>query len=55
MLDLAISLRMGNYGPVHMDVMPVTEVQELFACELRAIIGDDDVGHHESMDYVGEE
>jgi len=35
--------------------MPVTEVQELFASELRAIVVDNDVGYPESVDYVGEE
>jgi len=35
--------------------MPVAEVQELFAGELCAVIGDDDVGYPESVDYVGEE
>ena len=35
--------------------MSVTEVQELFAGELCAIIGDDDVGYPEPVDYVGEE
>jgi len=38
-----------------MDVMSVIEVQELFAYELHAIIGDDDVGHSKPMDYVSEE
>jgi len=35
--------------------MSITEVQELFASELRAIVGDDDVGYPKSVDYVGEE
>jgi hypothetical protein len=38
-----------------MDVMPITEVQELFANELCSIVGDDDVGYPKSVDYVGEE
>ena len=38
-----------------MDVMPVTVVQELFAYELGAIVGDDDVGYSELVDNVGEE
>jgi len=38
-----------------MDVMPITDVQELLACELCAVVGDDDIGHPESMDYVDEE
>jgi len=35
--------------------MPIIEVQELFASELCAIVGDDDVGYPKSVDYVGEE
>ena len=35
--------------------MPIREVQELFAGELCAIVGDDDVGYPEPVDYVGEE
>jgi len=35
--------------------MPITEVQELFASELCAIVGDDDVGYPKSVDYVGDE
>jgi len=38
-----------------MDVMPIAEVQELFASELRAIVGDNDVGYSKPVDYVGEE
>jgi len=34
--------------------MPVAKVQELFAGELRAIVGDNDVGYSEPVDYVGE-
>jgi len=35
--------------------MSVAEVQELFAGELRAIVGDNDVGYSESVEYVSEE
>jgi len=35
--------------------MPVTEVQELFAGELGAIVGDDDIGYPKPVDNVGEE
>jgi len=35
--------------------MPVTEVQELFAGELSAIVGDDDVWNPKLVDDVGEE
>jgi len=38
-----------------MDVMTVTEVQEFFARELGAIVGDDDVGYPKPVDDVGEE
>jgi len=55
MLDLAVGLRMGYCRPVHTDVMPVAEVQELFASELGTIVGDDDVRYPEPVDYVSEE
>ena len=35
--------------------MPIIDVQELFAIELCAIVGDDDVGYPKPVDYVGEE
>jgi len=35
--------------------MPVAEVQELFAGELGAVVGDDDVGYPKPVDDVGEE
>ena len=35
--------------------MPITEVQELFADELRAIVSDDDVRYPKPVDYVSEE
>ena len=54
-LDLAVSSRVCYCRPVHTDVMPITEVQELFASELCAIVGDDDVGYPKPVDYVGEE
>jgi len=54
-LDLAVISRVSYCRPVHTDVMPITKVQELFAHELCAIVGDDDVGYPKSMDYVDEE
>jgi len=38
-----------------MDVMLVIEVQELFASELHAVVGEDDVGYPKSVDYDGED
>ena len=35
--------------------MPIAEVQELFAGELSAVVGDDDIGDPKPMDNVGEE
>jgi len=37
-----------------MDVMPITEVQELFASEFCVVVGDDDVGYPKLVDYVSE-
>jgi hypothetical protein len=42
-------------GPVHPDVVVLAEVQELFASELCAVVGDDGVRDPETMDDVGEE
>jgi hypothetical protein len=42
-------------GPVHSDVVILTEVQELFAGELGAVVGDDGVRDPKAMDVVGEE
>ena len=55
MFDLAVSSRVGHCGPVHMDVILVTLVQELFAGELSAVVGDDNVGNPKPVDDVGEE
>ena len=55
MLDLAVSSRVGYCRPVHTDVMPIAEVLELFAGELGAVVGDDDIGDPKPMDNVGEE
>ena len=54
-LDLAVSSRVSYCRPVHADVMPITEIQELFASELCPIVGDDDVGYPKPVDYIGEE
>ena len=35
--------------------MPIADVQELFAGELSAVVGDDDVGNPKPLDDVGEE
>jgi len=55
MLDLAVRLRVSYHGPVHTDVMLIAKVQELFAGELCAVVGDNDVGYPEPVDNVGEE
>jgi hypothetical protein len=42
-------------GPVHPDVVILAEVQELYAGELGAVVGDDGVRDPKAMDDVGEE
>jgi hypothetical protein len=42
-------------GLVHTDVVVLTEVQELLASELGAIVSDDGVRDPKAMDDVGEE
>ena len=54
-LDLAVSSRVGYCGPVHTDVMLIAEGRELFAGELSAVVGDDDIGNPKPVDDVGEE
>ena len=54
-LDLAVSSRMGDCGQIHADVVVVAEVQELLACELCAVVGDDGISNPKAMSDVGEE
>jgi hypothetical protein len=42
-------------GPVHPDVVVLSEVQELSVSELGAVVGDDGVWDSKAMDDVGEE
>ena len=46
---------MGDCGQIHADVVVVAEVQELLACELCAVVGDDGISNPEAMSDVGEE
>jgi hypothetical protein len=41
MLDLPVCTRVGYRSPVHLDVVVITEIQEFFPDELRAVVGDD--------------
>jgi hypothetical protein len=52
---LPIGHGVGHGGPVHLDVVVLAEVQELFAGELGAVVGDDGVRDPKAMDDVGEE
>ena len=54
-LDLAFSLGVGDCRPIHMDMVMVTEVQELLAHELCTIVGDDNIGNPKMINDVGEE
>src|SRR5688572_1016423 len=46
---------MSHGGPVHPDMVILAKIQEFFAGELGAIVGDDGVWDPEAMDDVGEE
>src|SRR6187455_806626 len=46
---------MSYGGPVHPDVVILAKIQEFFAGELCAVVGDDGVWDPEAMDDVGEE
>jgi hypothetical protein len=54
-LHLPIRHGVSYDGPVHMDVVVLTEVQELLPSELRAIVGDDGVRDPKAMDDVCKE
>ena len=54
-LHLSIGPRVADRGPVHADVVLVTEAKEFFAGELGAVVGDDGVRDPEAVDDVGEE
>jgi hypothetical protein len=53
-IDLPIRLQVSNSGPVHTDVVVVTEVKEFLPRELGSVVGDDRVGYAEAIDDVGE-
>ena len=55
MLHMSIHLWVRHSRPVHAYVVAVTERQELLACELGAVVGDDRVQDPEPEDDVGEE
>jgi hypothetical protein len=46
---------MGNYGPIHVDVVVVTDAQELLTYELHVVVGDDDIRNPKVMSDVSEE
>jgi hypothetical protein len=52
---LPIRHGVSHSGPVHPDVVILTEVQELSASELGAVVDDDGVWDPKAMDDVGEE
>jgi hypothetical protein len=54
-LHLPIRHGVSHGGPVHMNVVVLTKVQELLPSELGAIVGDDGVRDPKAMDDVGEE
>jgi hypothetical protein len=43
MLDLHISTRVGDRGPVHAYVIVITEIQEIFSGEVSVIVSNDRV------------
>jgi hypothetical protein len=54
-LDLPIRLQVRHGGPVHANVVVVTEVEEFLPREQGDVVGDDRVGYAEALDDVGEE
>jgi hypothetical protein len=55
MLELPVCLEVCHGCPIHMNMVIITEIKELFTSELCAIIGDDGVWDPEAMDNVGKE
>ena len=54
-LDLTISMRMSDQGPVDPDAVPITEVQELLPSEVSSVVSGDTVRNTEMVDDVKEE
>jgi hypothetical protein len=48
-------MQVGHRGPVHTDVIVITEIQEPFSGELSAIVGDDGVRDPEEQNDILDE
>jgi hypothetical protein len=55
MLELPVRSEVCHGCPIHMNMVIVAEIKELFTSELRAVVGDDGVWDLEAMDNVGKE
>jgi hypothetical protein len=54
-LDLPVRPGVCHGCPIHADMVIITETEELFASELRAVVGDDGVWDPEAVNDVGKE
>jgi hypothetical protein len=54
-LDLPVCTWVGDRGPVHADVIVITEIQEFFSGELSAVVGNDRVRNPEMKNDVLDE
>ena len=55
MLDLPVRSGVHDGGPIDPDVLFISELNELLAGELRAVVYDDGVWYSKAMDDVEEE
>jgi hypothetical protein len=55
MFHLAVGLWVCDGHPIHADMVIVAELQEFYAGELGAVVGDDGVRHPKPVDDVGKE
>jgi hypothetical protein len=51
-LCLPICVRVSERYPIDLDSVPVSEIQELLAREVGAVVGDDGVGHTKLEDDI---
>ena len=54
-LDLIVSTRVSNQGPIDPDIVSITEVQELLPSEVSSMVSDDIVRNTKMIDDVKEE
>jgi hypothetical protein len=54
-LELPVRLEVCHGCPIHMNMVIIAEIKELFTSELRVVVSDDGVWDPEAMDNVSKE